>query len=226
MEATSIKEIRHLWGVKIAKKLLPRKFCVVSDDCWGGQVYRQHGLPYNTPTVGLYVHPMDYINFFTNLHKSDACDMTFIQVEGSHFPIAQTPYAKLFFVHYNSEQAAKDAFLRRYKRIDWDNLFIKIDFGKKEYTQEHIDQWNKLKISRSLALYPLGKTEAPIWNSVRIRRWLLDGAEQFDNTRRYVNIFKNLQDGTIECKFDYRLLNFLILDPAAWRWLRKTFIAS
>lgn len=217
-----LREQRRVWGIKAARKLLPEKFCIISDDCWGGQIYRQYELPYNTPTVGLYVEPTEYITFFTNLHKPDACDMTFIQVEGITFPVAKTPYATLFFVHYKSETEARETFVRRYKRIDWDNLVVKIDFGKKEYTQEHIDRWNKLRIKRSVALYPPTKTKGDIWKGVCIRNWLSNGAGQFDNTRRYVNIFSILRDGTVERTLDYMVLNFLILDPGSWRWLKRT----
>jgi hypothetical protein len=45
-----------------------------------------------------------------------------------------------------------EAFRRRYKRIVWDNLFYKVDFGKPWCSPENIDEWNAMALPRSVAL--------------------------------------------------------------------------
>lgn len=45
-------------------KLTNTDFSIISNNCWGGHVYRRYGLPYTSPTVGMYFFSEDYINFF------------------------------------------------------------------------------------------------------------------------------------------------------------------
>ena len=50
------------------EKLLNKKFTIISNNCWGGWVYREFAVPYQTPTIGLFflasVFEMKYISLF------------------------------------------------------------------------------------------------------------------------------------------------------------------
>ena len=49
------------------KQLLFTDFTIISNNCWGGLVYQYFGLPYTSPTVGLFIMDDDYIKFLENL---------------------------------------------------------------------------------------------------------------------------------------------------------------
>lgn len=48
-------------------ELSQHDFTIISNNCWGGHVYRRYGLPYLSPTVGLYFYSDDYIKFVSDL---------------------------------------------------------------------------------------------------------------------------------------------------------------
>ncbi len=93
------------------------------------------------------------INFIKNIRMPDAANLTFI-ASNEKFPVAVTPYATLYFMHYHSEQEAVEKFSRRFSRINYNNIFFKIDFGKQGATSEDIDEWNSMKLPNSVAFYP------------------------------------------------------------------------
>jgi uncharacterized protein (DUF1919 family) len=44
-------------------------FCIVSNNCWGAHVYQTLERPYQTPFVGLFLMPDDYLNLLENFHE-------------------------------------------------------------------------------------------------------------------------------------------------------------
>ena len=44
-------------------------FSIISNNCWGGHVYRRYNIPYLSPTVGLYFYAEEYITFLQNIDK-------------------------------------------------------------------------------------------------------------------------------------------------------------
>jgi len=177
---------------------------IISDDCWAGQFYQMLNLQYLTPTIGLLVDPKTYINFLSNLRNEDAFSLRFIRSTQS-YPVAVTPYATIHFFHYETEEQAKSAFLRRVKRIEWSQLFVKIDFGKGGYSKKELEAWNAMKLPNSIALYPPNKfgLRPNVHNGVMIPDWIIDGAKMFDISRQHFDLFHWIDTGNV------RLLNSL-----------------
>ena len=46
--------------------LRTRDFTVLSNNCFGGFVYQRYGLPYRTPTAGLFFMPADYLRLLSD----------------------------------------------------------------------------------------------------------------------------------------------------------------
>jgi len=70
-------QLKH-YHLQFSKKLLRsqlknRNFTIVSNNCWGGEVYRGFGLPYQTPFVGLFLFPACYIKLLKNLKNYRRC---------------------------------------------------------------------------------------------------------------------------------------------------------
>lgn len=114
-----------------------KNFTVISNNCWGGHVYRYFGLPYDTPTVGLYIFTKDYLKFVQNLKYYLSLELDFIDWKSSRYsqflpgkdstncPIARLGDIEIIFLHYNSIEEAKAKWNRRKQRIHWDNIYIK-----------------------------------------------------------------------------------------------------
>ena len=193
---------KERFGLAYEARQLPRKpFSIISDDCWGGQVYRHHKLPYLSPTVGLQVMHTDYISFIQNLQQPDFLDFK-EEALTNKYPTIRNPYALLLCVHYESAKRAIEAFKRRYHRMVWENLYFKIDFGKPWYSAADVDAWNQMRLPRSIALvYPkLHKRGVPInhvHNAVTVENWRRDGSKMYFASRRHFDLMRFLSTGAI-----------------------------
>lgn len=187
----SLSNFGKICSKNITKYQLPANFSIISDDCWGGQIYIHLVMPYLTPTVGLWIEGDDYFNFLTNLTASDATEFYSYKSEES-YPVGQTPYAKLNFLHYEGLDEAIETFRRRYQRINWNNLFYKIDLEKPCYSKEHVSRWNDLGLPNSIAFYSDKVVENwghNIHNGIYIKNWVIDGAKMFEISRIHLNIY-------------------------------------
>jgi uncharacterized protein (DUF1919 family) len=199
-------------GLAFESRRLPgRPFSIISDDCWGGQVYRYHKLPYLTPTVGLQVMHTDFMRFIRNLDRPDFLDFREERLT-SKYPCIRSPYALIFCVHYETSESAIEAFRRRYKRIVWDNLFYKVDFGKPWYSPEDIDEWNSMALPRSVALTyramkKRGRPCGKIHNQIELHHWRRSGTAMYFASRRHFDLMHFLETGEIR---KTRLLDGLV----------------
>ena len=50
-------------------------FTIISNNCWAGLVYQHFGLPYNTPTAGLFFFAQDYLEDFEDDFEDEADDV-------------------------------------------------------------------------------------------------------------------------------------------------------
>ncbi|MEH6407689.1 MAG: hypothetical protein V7767_10430, partial [Leeuwenhoekiella sp.] len=141
--------------------------------------------------------------------------------------IAKTPFAKIYFTHFDDLDTGIKTFKRRYDRIEWNNILYKIDLEKPYYSNEDIIRWNELKLPNSVAFYSykvLENWDKPIHNGIFIDKWVIDGAKMFDISRNYFNIFKWIKSGRIETSLSYQILNQIIFDPTIPRSLKKGFL--
>lgn len=138
--------ILKYWRIGLAdyrrRKLNNPDFTIISNNCWGGMIYESYNLPKKSPTVGLFFMAEDYIKFISDLKGYFAADLTFIapeeskwkdalQVSGNKrygtYPVGKLKDIEIFFLHYHSEQEAKEKWERRIKRINWDRLLVKFN---------------------------------------------------------------------------------------------------
>ena len=149
-------DIKQKWTVaqiKVREKLNPylapirRKMAglkggenitIISNNCWGGHVYRYFGLSYTSPTVGMFFFTEEYIRFLKHLDHYLSLELKFIPIEQSRYseelkqrnhltcPIGVLDDVEIVFLHYHSEDEAREKWNRRKKRINIDNLIVKM----------------------------------------------------------------------------------------------------
>lgn len=216
---------------RLARRYLDRRlsrkdFTVVSDDCWGGQVYSVLGLKCHSPFIGMGVRPQEYIPFLEHMRDPGALDVLDVSTRADgHYHLLKTRHATLHGMHYDSAAHFHHTYERRLKTILWDRLFIKVDFGKKDYTQEHIARWNELRLPNSVALYPdIPRFRAlRIHNGVALPGWELDGAKQFHISCRHFDIFAWLDQGVVRLPAGYRCMQALLMENAFLHRCRAPF---
>lgn len=128
------------------RRLSNTQFTIISNNCWGGTVYAAHNLPKQSPTVGLFFMAQDYIKFVSDLKEYLNSELSFIAPEDSKwrdapqvsgdsrfgsYPVGilsnGNESVEIFFLHYHSEQEAKEKWERRCKRVNWNRLLVKFN---------------------------------------------------------------------------------------------------
>lgn len=122
------------------KQLKFTDFTIISNNCWGGLVYQYFGLPYTTPTIGLFMMDDDYIKFLQNLDYYLSQSLVFIPHSESKYqerlnrettakdsyPIALLDDVEVHFLHYKSSEEAERKWEYRKNRINKDHLLVKM----------------------------------------------------------------------------------------------------
>lgn len=127
----------RLKGFFISLFVSRRDFSVISNNCWGGWVYRILKMPYLSPTAGLFFMSGDYLKLVKNLHKYMDAKLEFIPAEESKYyeylkkrdfhiyPIARLEDIEIVFRHYKTNEEAAQKWYRRKERINYDNIILK-----------------------------------------------------------------------------------------------------
>jgi len=129
-------------------------------------IYESYCLQKQTPTVGLFIMPTDYLVFLENLSLflSSEAKLSFIKPSDSKwlsflanqksfgtYPVGVLQISKnsapiqieLFFMHYSTASEAKEKWERRTQRVNWDRLLIKFD-DQNGCTLKEIEEFDKL----------------------------------------------------------------------------------
>ena len=112
-----------------------RSFTIISSNCIGGLLYQLIGIPYATPTVGLFFFAPCFVKFASNLRGYLRQDL--IQITESKYPLGNVkrrdngmyPLGRLgdveiHFMHYSSWGEAVQKWTRRTERVNFDDLFF------------------------------------------------------------------------------------------------------
>lgn len=145
-----------------SKKLLSSDFTIIANNCWAGFIYQSYGIAYNTPTVGLYFMPDDYLKFVQNLDVYLTSNLTFIDPTSSRYkeslkathsfglyPVGKIRDIEIIFLHYHSEDEAYEKWTRRSARVNKEKLLIKFN-DQNRATDEHISNFDKLDFKNKI----------------------------------------------------------------------------
>ena len=199
---------RKLFGARRGANLKYREFTIISNNCWGGEIYEYYGLQKQSPTVGLFFMSDDYIRFLSDIKSYLESELLFIKPEDSkwknywqskdsrfgNYPIGvlhnfRGEEVEIFFLHYKSEQQAKEKWERRCNRMNWQRLIVKFN-DQNGFNQENLDQFLQLPFSNKL-FFTVRKLENMDNNCFMIHQHsgnsILASYEPFGKTK-YLNI--------------------------------------
>ena len=179
-------------------------FTIISNNCWAGSVYRYYNLPYLTPTAGLYFYADDYIRFLSDLEYYLALPPERIPISESKYetimikkgqtsvPIGKIDDVEIMFLHYPTFEEAKDKWMRRAARVNWDNLIVK-DAEMNGCTSDNIIEFDKLPFDKK---FIFTTRDYGIKSQVLFKDYLGEAQVKDDTTRfnKYIDL-KNLING-------------------------------
>lgn len=114
------------------RRLASIPFVIVSNNCWGFQVYQLLGRFYNTPFVGVFIYPKCYLKLIENFPGIQAERLLFSNHSRYFEAKAKYPIGILFqdveihFLHETDESVAANKWHRRV-----DRMMVSIKNGEK-----------------------------------------------------------------------------------------------
>lgn len=180
----------YLAGIRRAR-IKDTSFSIISNNCWAGSVYRYYGLPYQSPTAGLYFFASDYIKLISDLKRymridpvQITCDESkwkdeLIKRDQKEIPLGRLDDIEVVFLHYNSFEEARSKWNRRKQRINWNNIFFK--FSEMNLcTEESINQFAGLKFRNKLLITAKNRPDLPF--SVQSERRFVSSGQVTNDT--------------------------------------------
>lgn len=145
-------------------RLKNRRFILLSNNCWGYEIYQALGRKYNTPFVGLFLFPECYIRFLENFEKCIYSPITFTQTSKYIKDCTSITYPiglinddiEIHFLHYHSESEALEKWDRRIDRLRKDiesNVPIFVKFCDRDgCSKEHLSMFHALPFKNKLSI--------------------------------------------------------------------------
>jgi uncharacterized protein (DUF1919 family) len=174
-EAFNFVVRNKIFGRYWRSKLRNQDFSIICNNCIAGAIYQKFGLPYSTPTVGLFFFADDYIEFLQNFEVYIQQQLSF--VESSRHPEANIALRKerypigilgdhveIHFLHYKDENEAAEKWNRRKERINLNNLFF-IYSDRDNFREIYLDTYEKLHFEHKIFLSskPRGKSDLVVF---------------------------------------------------------------
>ncbi len=142
-----------------ANRLKNKDFTIISNNCGAGIFgYKELGLQYTTPTVGLFFFLEDYIKFLSNLEHYLNILIQFVGVSkhptvkehmslrGHPYPVGVLEDVEICFLHYHSEEEARVKWTRRARRVNLENLFVMLVGDEKGNANPDPHVWDSHRI--------------------------------------------------------------------------------
>ena len=151
--------IRLLFTNKIERrKLKNQNFSIFSQNCIGCVMLHDLGQPFNSPTVNLYMSSPDYITFLEHPTEFIGQKLTFVESD-KRYPKGVLFYnvngekksISLYFPHDNDIEKIQGDWMRRSKRVNYDNLYI-IATDRDGLSYDILERFSKLPYEHKILL--------------------------------------------------------------------------
>ncbi|WP_443091399.1 DUF1919 domain-containing protein [Basfia succiniciproducens] len=117
------KQFRRFINRKNQSLLSNHEMSVIASNCNGAFILHDLAEQFRSPFVNLYLEPADFVKYLQNIHHYMQADLQFIKTDKA-YPVGKLEDLTVYFMHYHSEQEARNKWIERTKRINLDNLFI------------------------------------------------------------------------------------------------------
>jgi uncharacterized protein (DUF1919 family) len=222
----SLKVVRRRLAARIMQaRVASRDFSIISNDCFGGMAYEELGMRYESPFVGLFIVPEDYVRLLRELRKSVEGPVQFRQ-ESRHehiniwrantqrnYPIGMIgDEVELHFVHYQDAATAEAKWRRRAARIHWNKLRVKMGWHEHPHINALLREFNTMPFESRLIVAP---HEVPgVRSCIALRDFSTDGTQQYWRAHKAFDVAAWLERGELVRGSWTRVVDW----PLYWRY--------
>ncbi len=204
-----INGILEILTLKLDRFIYKNKdFVVISNNCWGAEIYKRLGLEYNTPFVGLYIYGPDYVKLLENFDSYMKMELLFVEkskwLESTvSYPIGTLKDVEVHFLHYKDSDEAMEKWCRRLDRMnkttDLNKYYFKID-DRDLADKNTLLKFHSLPFKNKISF---GIKELNIKNHIQIKEnennlTVPDGVTLYRASFRYVDVLKWVDSGVIK----------------------------
>lgn len=182
-------------------------FTIISNNCWGGTIYESYGMRKDTPTVGMFIMPSDFVRFCADLDRYLAEPLEFISTDESKWKdvlgekdnwgtylIGLVGDVELHMLHHHDEATARRKWESRVKRVDHDRLIFKLN-DQNGATEEDLLAFDVLPLEHKLVFaakeHPgvrcCRRIRCPRGSEFILASWEPFGANRSFNVTEYIN---------------------------------------
>lgn len=140
-----------LFDFKRYTNLLENPITILSNDCWGGMLYHALYLPFSSPTINMYVPRDSYCKMISNLeyYLSEPLQLKREgNIRKNFCPIGKIGDGEneiiLEFSHNVTFEAGWSLWERRKKRVNYNNIFVKMGFDYDEKSEEYLKVFDSI----------------------------------------------------------------------------------
>jgi uncharacterized protein (DUF1919 family) len=212
----SILTSRNKLGSAFSRRRLENQdFTIISNDCWGGEVYKDLRLAYKSPFVGLFIMTPCYLKLlhelqehmqerlvFTNASRYQ--DLTEQRKKSGDYPIGLLRDVELHFVHAFSQEEAAEKWNRRTERIAWDNLFIKMSGGNNACTDVYLEDFDRMPYKNKVCFVPTPRVD--LASCVYVPNYVTNGARLYRKSLCHFDVINWLNGHSSELKQGHKLI--------------------
>lgn len=142
---------RNRFLKKQRDNLKTEKICLICNNCLGGAMLHDLDRQFCSPFVNLLVQPKDFIKMLKALPEYMAEELVFFKQEGINYPVAMLKDIPIYFMHYDSETEAREKWVQRTARMDYEHLYILFS-DRNGATEQDIKEFDSLPYAHKAVL--------------------------------------------------------------------------
>lgn len=192
-------KINKIGAKRRNKKFKIKDFSIISNNCFAGIVYQHFNIEYNTPTIGLYFFPKEYIKFVAKFSYYMNAKLEFIDARYSKYYdvlckrnqekaiIGILDDVEIVFLHYKTKEEAFEKWERRKKRLSKNIIFKFNDQNGAEY--EDISRFDKLPSENKICFTSKKYNELPCTIQIKKYKKYNEIKEDYYSFYKYMNFY-------------------------------------
>lgn len=152
---------------RLQRAVRNRRFSIIACNCWGGDVYRDLEIPYQTPFVGLFLQLPCFAGFLENYETAIRAPLEFAEESRYNgrvtYPVGLIMGThEIHFVHFRSREEAREKWNRRRDRMvqDLDDCFFMLMHLEENYVEE-LGRFNRLPFRNKVLFTARPMIETP-----------------------------------------------------------------
>ena len=157
---------RHLNDIR--SRLTNKDFSLFTNNCLGGFIYHDLGLKFLSPTINLRIKPKEFISFVGDLKYYLSQDLVEVSDDNQSIPVgliegdSTHQSISIYFDHYLSFEEAREKWIERSKRVNYDNIIVMMEFYDGIHNEELIELFKSVPYKKMILTHKDHKEEYTI----------------------------------------------------------------